>query len=678
MSTTTDLSVTDADTSSSSSHDAGRLTLDDNHLSTMLICKQEIYAVVSVSIKIVINNSLEVTFLLVDMIMLGHLGRGHLASAAISTALFNIVWSFIEGVLTAQDTFCCIAVGNNDYKSLQYWSIVSLFNVALLSTIGTVLFCFSSVFSHHLFFLSDHVVYKSSLYLLILIPSLWSMSIFRVIQKYLQAQNIMNPSILVLVIGNIINFVLNYIFMYATDIGFKGCAISTSITRSMMAMMMLYYIVKLSNTTFQAKLEYACRKRYRALRRLFCQVAVWIGTRLYDLYHKYVSKSVPRRARSEEEDVELTLLVADTNAPSSSSGTTARQPTSISDVNVNIYDGSDDDSDDTNVLNAASDKSNGVHTWILRFLSSGTSKDFFEPVVLSNDITATSHSNSDIVVSFRAVAFSSIRFLLLGIPGGLMFGLEQWFFSACIILLSHMGTIPLDSSQIIFIVTTIAYVSIPFALSTTSTIRIGNCLGGNKYKRARIISYISISISLILAGIVSYIVYTISELVGYMFTNDYTVIYRVTQLAPIAAGFQASYSLQGCIQGILRAAGKQVTIASMIFIFLWLVGLPVAVYLGYYARPTYGLLGFWYGITLGMTLLAIILLILLIGTINWQMEARRAIYRLRKQGTSGGSLEYIATVRPGSMSYGGIPLFAAATEDQEEELILIIDDSNSV
>ena len=75
--------------------------------------------------------------------MLGHLGKGDLAGACVASAYFNLIWYFIEGVLTAQDTLCAAAFGMRDYETLRYWTFVSFFIVIFLCSAGTVGLVFS-------------------------------------------------------------------------------------------------------------------------------------------------------------------------------------------------------------------------------------------------------------------------------------------------------------------------------------------------------------------------------------------------------------------------------------------------------------------------------------------------------------------------------------------------------
>lgn len=67
---------------------------------------------------------------------------------------------------------------------------------------------------------------------------------------------------------------------------------------------------------------------------------------------------------------------------------------------------------------------------------------------------------------------------------------------------------------------------------------------------------------------------------------------------------------------------------------MWLVGLPLGCYLAFVTRPTYGLEGLWIGLIVGMGLLAFVV-VLQVFLLDWEKEARKAEYRLRRGGVSG-------------------------------------------
>jgi Na+-driven multidrug efflux pump len=133
----------------------------------------------------VVMNSLDSLFVVVDVAMLGHLGRGHIAALAIGNALFNIVWYFIEGFFTAQDTLSSIAFAQRDLKAVRYWTISSLISVILLCLIATTIFIFSSYILEDLLFIPPHMRSKAIVHVYILTPSIWFLSLFRVLQKFL-------------------------------------------------------------------------------------------------------------------------------------------------------------------------------------------------------------------------------------------------------------------------------------------------------------------------------------------------------------------------------------------------------------------------------------------------------------------------------------------------------------
>jgi len=58
---------------------------------------------------------------------------------------------------------------------------------------------------------------------------------------------------------------------------------------------------------------------------------------------------------------------------------------------------------------------------------------------------------------------------------------------------------------------------------------------------------------------------------------------------------------------------------------LWIIGLPTALALVYAARPSWGLVGFWWGMLCGVSLLALTYAILVLN-IDWAREGRRLSY----------------------------------------------------
>ena len=193
---------------------------------------KEFEALVRLSIPSIVVNTLEVGITITNLVVLGHLGKGDLAGACVAFAYFNMIWYIIEGVLTAQDTLCAAAFGMRDYEALRYWTFVSFFIVIFLCSAGTIGLAFSSVAIPRIFGVNTRTVVKvwmnyplhhiSNLknnkcnecqckqaieQLMISIPNLWTMALFRVLQKYMQAQNVMQPSVSASIVGVVVNLI---------------------------------------------------------------------------------------------------------------------------------------------------------------------------------------------------------------------------------------------------------------------------------------------------------------------------------------------------------------------------------------------------------------------------------------------------------------------------------------
>lgn len=555
--------------------------------------------------------------------------------------------------------------------SVRFWSIVSAFVILFFTLIGTVSLFFSSYIIENLFLLNHAIASDAAIYIFILLPSLWAFAIFRVQQKYLQAQNIMYPSTIILGIGNAFNYLFNYIFMYSIDMGYKGCALSTSLTKIIMLILMSLYLVSLTDKSFQKKLGKIISNKGNYIKMKCMNCFDKIRNNIMLVYEQYILRTDPniiRRKLQDDQEVEMMNLLK-VNDDSDNEEGNSNEINETKDNEISLDEIKISNTTDNKRIKVKPESRKTIQSWFLNTLQSSSIE------AITNDDIGDSDENENSefkIITWKTLLFAAIRYILIGIPGGLMLGLEAWMFDACIIFIAHMGTISLDVTAIILIICNFTYTAVPFAISTAATLRISNILGvDHAVSEISTInrSYTSAVISLFfcfgLMAVLSYTMYTLSGTIANIFTNDEWIIKRVITLAPLLSGFLAAYGLQGCAQGILRATGRQLTLVFMSLFSLWIVGLPLAVYLGFIIRPTLELKGFWIGLTTGMSCLALVMIIL-IFSIDWTLESHRAQLRVSKQ-KYGDALEYLAISRPGSLSYGGIPVFTSTAYNEEEE-----------
>lgn len=232
-------------------------------MSSFKVWKKEFFQLTRLAVFSILTNGFEYGFIIVDMIMLGHLGKGNLAAGAIGMLIYNIAWYFIEGFLTAQDTLVARGVVVRDIAAARYWSYVSLLSTASLAVFFSSVFAFSPLLIPYGFYVNDHVASKAIAHALLLLPAFWCQMVFRVFQKYQQSQKIMLPSLVCSLIGLMSNilgeFALsvlfslicagNYLFMFAFGIGFWGCGIATSLSRFLMLVLLCRYVLSKEDLT---------------------------------------------------------------------------------------------------------------------------------------------------------------------------------------------------------------------------------------------------------------------------------------------------------------------------------------------------------------------------------------------------------------------------------------------
>jgi hypothetical protein len=223
------------------------------------------------------------------------------------------------------------------------------------------------------------------------------------------------------------------------------------------------------------------------------------------------------------------------------------------------------------------------------------------------------------------------------------------------------------------------YVSLPLALSITASVRIASLLASQNAMAASLSARLIVFLGVILSGIYSYATYQLRDYIGYLFSTDQETRKRVATLAPAAAVFHLSNSLQACCQGVLRGCGEQGTVVLFNFLSLWVFGFPAGVAMAFYARPGIGMEGIWYGFALGAGMQTIVLVGLVISA-DWDREVRKARLRIssleerRNDDEAEGLLNSDGVImkpeplfgipRPGSRALGGF-LFYSKTGDEE-------------
>ena len=191
----------------------------------------------------------------------------------------------------------------------------------------------------------------------------------------------------------------------------------------------------------------------------------------------------------------------------------------------------------------------------------------------------------------------------IGIPIGASATMEVTMFAVVSLLVSTIGTIAVAGHQVALNFAAMMFM-IPFGLSVAITARVGNSIGKKKPGVARFRGFIGIAICCCVMVVTALIILLFPETISSIYTDDPQVREVAVSLLFMAAIFQLSDGLQVSSLGALRGL-KDTKIPMIVnFIAYWIIGIPVALYLGFVSDL--GAPGLWIGLIAGLTVAGIL------------------------------------------------------------------------
>lgn len=570
-------------------------------------------------------NSTDSIFVLVDLIMLGTFGKGQLAAGAIGYSIYNIGWLFIEGFLTAQDTLMIKSKVMKENSIARYWSYISFLLIIFIGLVSAIVFLVVGLIIIFGYNLKFHTSSRAIIHLFLLLPGLLFHSFYRIIQKLLQSNGYYAPSFIVNVVGIVTNLLGNFLLMNVFGMGFYGCGTASSISRFIMFIALLQLLkrkedISLNLRELQHLAEISSKQtdgRSFSTQLLDAARSEWDNN----------TESFPKNRENEKinnpildedisleskGDIEMTVYNGnkklnrrrDQNVKLSRNAEDTKETKKIKDIEEN---GKEHDSDEFSEEEIDFQEAPLIH-----------GKNQIKP---SSPLLKIKNANT--------VRKNISRYLKIAIPGGLVLVLDSGVYELGIILIAPMGNVSVSAQQILVFITGFFYLAFPFSLSISASTRINYHLTKGNFKRASITAYLCMWEGFFSMLLAAGLVYISGSFTGYLFTADQDVIQRVKDLSPYVACFQIALGLQGSLQGVLRATSHQWDIVGFTVGALWVVGLLLALYLSFWSSSTFGLEGFWVGLTIGMSLLALTLFIQLVS-LDWVKEGRKIALIQRK------------------------------------------------
>ncbi|KAL0548625.1 hypothetical protein IC582_013080 [Cucumis melo] len=212
--------------------------------------------------------------------------------------------------------------------------------------------------------------------------------------------------------------------------------------------------------------------------------------------------------------------------------------------------------------------------------------------------------------------------LNLAIPSCISVCLEWWWYEImillCGLLLNPKATV---ASMGILIQTTALIYIFPSSLSFSVSTRVGNELGAEQPKKAKLAAIVGLSCSFLLGICALFFAVSIRKIWASMFTEDKDIIALTSMVLPIIGLCELGNCPQTTGCGVLRGTARPKIGANINLGCFYLVGMPVAVGLSFFGG--FDFRGLWLGLLAAQGCCAAAMLVVL-GFTDWEFEAIRA------------------------------------------------------
>lgn len=206
---------------------------------------------------------------------------------------------------------------------------------------------------------------------------------------------------------------------------------------------------------------------------------------------------------------------------------------------------------------------------------------------------------------FLAIEWSTLRDLLrVGLPASMQLLAEISAFVMITLVIGTLGAAALAAHQVAISCAATIFM-VPIGISMAMTVRVGEAWGSGATPRIRpiLIGGWSIGIGFTLVSAAAFVIF--NQTIASWFLNDSSVQSLAARLLLIAAAFQMSDTMQILSSGMLRGLADVSYPAWTAFLAYWLISLPLGWYLTF--GHQLGVAGMWWGMTVGLTLAALIL-----------------------------------------------------------------------
>ena len=197
------------------------------------------------------------------------------------------------------------------------------------------------------------------------------------------------------------------------------------------------------------------------------------------------------------------------------------------------------------------------------------------------------------------------RMLKLGLPIGAQMMLEGGAFNVMALLMGWLGVVQVAAHQIALNLASLTFM-VPLGVSSAAAVLVGHAVGRGDPDGVRRSTGASLIVGAGFMLCTAALFILAPRPLASLYTPDLMVLALAALLLPLAGLFQVFDGLQVVAIGLLRGLGDTRTPMIINVIGFWCIGMPVSLWLGF--GLDYGAVGLWWGLVVGLIMVATFLI----------------------------------------------------------------------